>query len=46
MTYIKGYLKKVKEHLDKTNPTRTASFMKGAQEFIKTIVGKFDEYTL
>jgi C4-type Zn-finger protein len=46
MTYIKGFLKKVKETLSTTKPDRVDPFMKGAQEFIKTVVSKFDEYTL
>jgi len=46
MTYIKGYLKKVKDHLAEKNPDRVDGFMKGAQEFIKSLVGKFEEYTL
>jgi len=46
MTYIKGYLKKVKEYLTENKPNRVDGFMKGAQEFIKTVVAKFEEYTL
>lgn len=44
MTYIKGYLKKVKEHLTTNKPERVEPFMKGAQEFIKLVNGKFDEF--
>jgi len=46
MTYIKGYLKKVKEYLSENKSNRVEPFMKGAQEFIKTVVSKFEEYTL
>lgn len=46
MTYIKGYLKKVKEHLTANRPERVDEFMKGAQEFIKLVSTKFDEYTI
>jgi len=46
MTYIKGYLKKIKEHLTANKPDRVDKFMKGAQEFIKAIVGKYEEYTI
>jgi hypothetical protein len=28
--YIKGYMKRVKEHLEKNKPDRVAGFMKGA----------------
>ena len=46
MTYIKGYLKNLKEHLAANKPERVDPFMKGAQEFIKTVAGKFDEYVM
>ena len=46
MSYIKGYLKKLKERLSTTKPERVDGFMKGAQEFIKVIVGKFEEYVM
>jgi hypothetical protein len=46
MSYVKGYLKKLKEHLTTSKPDRVDGFMKGAQEFIKSVVGKFDEYVV
>ncbi len=46
MTYIKGYMKKLKEELTKNNPTRVEGFMKGAQDFVKQMIPKFDEYTV
>ena len=46
MTYIKGYFKKVKDHLAEKKPERVDSFMKGAQDFVKNLVGKFEDYTL
>jgi hypothetical protein len=46
MTFIKGYLKRVKDHLATNKPDRVDGFMKGAQEFIKTLIPKFDEYIL
>ncbi|KAK1926341.1 Mss4-like protein [Papiliotrema laurentii] len=44
LTYLKGYMKAVKEHLQKTNPDRVAAFEKGAQAFAKKIVGNFKDY--
>jgi NAD(P)H-flavin reductase len=44
-TYIKGYVKKLKEHLEKNNPDRVQPFMKGAQEMVKFIVSNFDEFS-
>jgi hypothetical protein len=44
-TYIKGYMKKVKEHLAKNNPSRVDPFMKGAQEMVKWILSNFDKFT-
>lgn len=45
MTFIKNFLKNTKAHLESTGKTdRVETFMKGAQEFVKSIVPKFDEY--
>ncbi|KAL6080602.1 Translationally-controlled tumor protein [Balamuthia mandrillaris] len=44
MTYIKGYMRKLKTHLEQNAPDRVQPFMKGAQEFIKKVVGDFSEY--
>ena len=46
MTYIKGYLKKLSDFLTEKNGERVDEFKKGIQDFIKTVVGKYDEYTL
>ena len=46
MTYIKGYMTKLKKHLEKEQPDRVEAFMKGAQGFVKKIVGDFDQYQL
>ena len=46
LTYIKGYMKKVKEHLEKENPDRVKGFMEGASEMVKFIVKNFDEFSL
>lgn len=44
MAYIKGYLKKVKDHLEANGKAdRVAGFQKGATELVKFIVSKFDE---
>lgn len=44
MGYIKGYLKRVKEELEKAGKAdRVPAFQKGATEFVKFLVGKFDE---
>jgi len=42
--YIKGYMKKVKEHLEKTKPERVEPFQAAATTFIKKILSKFNEY--
>ena len=47
MAYIKEFLKKLKANLTERGLTdRVDAFMKGAQEFVKFIVGKFDEVEL
>eukprot|EP00128_Syssomonas_multiformis_P006048 Colp12_sorted_trinity150504_noHs@17080 len=43
-TYIKGYMKAIKEHLEKTNPERVDAFMKGAAAVVKKILGNFSDY--
>lgn len=42
--YIKGYMKKVKEHLETSNPSRVQPFMKGAQEMVKWILSNFADF--
>jgi hypothetical protein len=44
LSYLKGYMKAVKVHLEKQNPERVAEFEKGAQTFAKKIVGDFKNY--
>ena len=44
-SYIKGYMKNLKAQLETTNPTRVAEFMKGAGEFVKLVMSKFEDYT-
>lgn len=44
MTYIKGYMKAVKSHLQKSNPDRVATFEKNVAPFVKKIISNFDDY--
>ena len=44
LTYLKGYMKTVKEKLQETNPDRVAEFEKGAQGFAKKLVANFKDY--
>ncbi|ORY76067.1 translationally-controlled tumor protein [Protomyces lactucae-debilis] len=44
MTYIKGYMKKVKAHLQENDPDSVAEFEKGAATFVKKVLGNFNDY--
>jgi hypothetical protein len=44
--YAKMYMKKIKEHLEKNKPERVDAFMKGAQEMVKWIISRFDDFAL
>lgn len=44
MTYLKGYMKAVKAHLQESNPDRVAEFEKGAQAAAKKIITNFKDY--
>ncbi|BFZ64325.1 Translationally-controlled tumor protein [Saitoella coloradoensis] len=44
MTYIKGYMKAVKAHLQEKNPDRIAAFEKGAATFVKKVLSNFNDY--
>ncbi|ANB12643.1 Tma19p [Sugiyamaella lignohabitans] len=44
VTYIKGYMKAVKAHLEKTNPDEVAVFEKGAAAYVKKIIANFKDY--
>jgi len=44
LTYLKGYMKAVKAHLQKRKPERVDAFEKGAQAFAKKIVANFKDY--
>ncbi|KAJ2936922.1 hypothetical protein H1R20_g168, partial [Candolleomyces eurysporus] len=44
LTYLKGYMKAVKDHLTKTKPDEVAAFEKGAAAYAKKIVANFKDY--
>jgi len=44
LTYLKGYMKAVKEDLKQNNPERVDAFEKGAQAFAKKLVANFKDY--
>ncbi|KAI0638182.1 translationally controlled tumor-associated [Trametes polyzona] len=44
LTYLKGYMKAVKQHLQETKPDRVDAFEKGAQAFAKKLVANFKDY--
>jgi len=44
ITYIKGYMKRLKEKLEETNKARVAGFQSEAQVFVKKILTDFDNY--
>lgn len=44
LTYLKGYMKKVKAHLAETDPDRVAKFEKAAQNYAKKIVANFKDF--
>lgn len=44
LTYIKGYMKKVKAHLAETKPEEVEIFEKGAMVYVKKIVANFKDY--
>jgi hypothetical protein len=44
--YIKGFMGKMKAHLEANAPDRTAGFMKAAQGCVKYLLGKFEDLEL
>lgn len=44
LTYIKGYMKKVKAHLQETNPDEIEAFEKGATAYVKKVIGSFKDW--
>jgi hypothetical protein len=46
MTHIKGYMKQVKERLEKEKPDEVEVFQTNAQTFVKEVLGDFKEYQM
>ncbi len=46
MAYIKAYMGRVKKHLEENNAARVAPFQAAAQNFVKKVLTKFDDYKL
>ncbi|KAK9390381.1 translationally controlled tumor protein [Lipomyces mesembrius] len=44
LTYIKGYMKAVKNKLAETSPEDVTIFEKGAQAYVKKVVANFKDY--
>ncbi|KAF4619231.1 hypothetical protein D9613_005046 [Agrocybe pediades] len=44
LTYLKGYMKAVKEKLSETAPDEVAAFEKGAAAYAKKIIANFKDY--
>ena len=44
LTYLKGYMKTIKQNLQETKPERVPEFEKKAAEFAKKVVGKFNDW--
>ena len=42
--YIKGYMMKLKKHLEATDTERVKPFMESAQAFVKMMMGRFNDY--
>lgn len=44
LTYIKGYMKEIKNRLQETNPEEVPIFEKGAQAYVKKVIGSFKDW--
>jgi len=44
MTYIKAYMGRVKKFLEENNASRVAGFQTAAQNFVKKILARFDDF--
>ncbi|CCU99649.1 unnamed protein product [Malassezia sympodialis ATCC 42132] len=44
LSYLKGYMKSIKQELQESNPERVPVFEKKAAEFAKKIIGKFSDW--
>lgn len=42
---VKKSQAKIREHIKKTNPAREQAFVQEATEFVKKIIGHFDDYS-
>lgn len=45
MAYIKGFMKKVLDHLKANNPSRVDIFQKNIQPLVKKVLGNFNDYS-
>jgi len=45
MTHIKDYMARLLKKLEADNASRVPAFKKGAQAFVKKVMGEFSEYT-
>lgn len=44
LTYIKGYMKTIKAKLQESNPDQVEVFEKGAQKYVKKVIGSFNDW--
>lgn len=44
LTYIKGYMKRVKAYLQENKPEEVETFEKGAQAYVKKVIGSFNDW--
>lgn len=44
LTYIKGYMKRIKAQLAESDPEAIETFEKGAQTYIKKVIGSFGDW--
>lgn len=44
MAYIRDYMKRLKKHLEETNPDRVPVFEKGVATFVKKVLEKMDDW--
>ncbi|KAK6456374.1 translationally controlled tumor protein [Scheffersomyces xylosifermentans] len=44
LTYIKGYMKRIKAHLAEKDPESVEAFEKGATAYVKKVVGSFNDW--
>ncbi|CAL9736610.1 translationally-controlled tumor protein homolog [Monosporozyma servazzii] len=44
LTYMKGYMKAIKAKLQESNPDEVSAFEKGAQTYVKKVIGSFKDW--